>query len=240
MAQEQDPEKKKRQIKQVLHEPISPYVTDSFNTITHLGQGVTLAALFYIITIQTEFDLLTAGKLVVLFLGIGFIWHLYLTSNQFVGWRPRIQDTLHPIALAIAECLLVVSIHQPIYVFAFFFTLILVIFIFAASFAITGNSRPEAVELFREHFKAQGELFADEFRLETISIYKRFLAVGAILVPVFYLVTAALYVFSSLSDVVASYAFLALCYAFFIVMFRFDYIYYLNHSETLKKYGYRW
>ncbi|MGZ4905946.1 MAG: hypothetical protein ACXV5H_11120 [Halobacteriota archaeon] len=238
MAQEQDPEGEKKQIKQVLHEPISPYVTDSFNTATHLIQGVNLAALFYVISIQTKFDLLVAGKILVLFLMIGLIWYSYLTQNQFVGWRPRKRDTIIPISFALTQCLLAVSIHQPIYVFAFFFTLILVVGFLGFANPYSGNAKPDAALLFKEHFKAQGAKFAEDFRLEIINIDKRLMTSMISFVAFFGIITALLYLFQSV-DEVASYAFVALCGVFIVTLFHFDFMYFLNHSETMKKYGYK-
>ena len=36
------------QLKKVLHEPLAPYLASAYNTLTHLVQGLVLAAIFYV------------------------------------------------------------------------------------------------------------------------------------------------------------------------------------------------
>jgi uncharacterized membrane protein len=121
------------QIKSVLHDPVSPYTASSFNTVTQFAQGVSLAALFYVISTQEELNLLIVLKILVLFLIISYIWFSFLTGNQFAAWRPRAQDTIGPILLAVTEWLLILSIRQPIFVFSFFFTIFLVLGFFCGA-----------------------------------------------------------------------------------------------------------
>jgi hypothetical protein len=97
-----------------------------------------------------------------------------------------------------------------------------------------------AAELFREHFNEQGEEFADAFRMEIININKRLIFSLSILTIIFSLITAILYFSQPFDEVVRSYAFIVLSGATLLTIFRFDFCYQLNHSETLKKYGYRW
>jgi len=40
------------QLRKVLHEPVAPHLTHVYTTLTHLVQGLVLAAIFYVISIQ--------------------------------------------------------------------------------------------------------------------------------------------------------------------------------------------
>jgi hypothetical protein len=237
---EDDSQQDKCQIKSVLHEPISPYVASSFNTVTALAQGVSLAALFYVISTQAELNLSILSKILVLFLLISYIWYSYLTQNQYTAWRPRAQDTVIPIFLAVTQCLLTVSIRQPIFVFSFFFTLLMVVGFFAALNPYTGDQTPYAIRLFHEHYKDQCEGFAEDFRLEIINFDKFLMLATTSLAIVFSLFTALLYLTYPANELVKSYLLTAFCGLILLAMFRFDFRYYVNHSKKLKKYDFVW
>jgi hypothetical protein len=235
-----DSQQDKCQVKSVLHEPVSPYTASSFNTVTQFAQGVSLAALFYVISTQAELNLLIVLKILILFLLISFVWYSFVTGNQFAGWRPRAQDTIGPILLAVTEWLLILSIRQPIYVFSFFFTLMLVLGFFAALNPYTGNQTSYAIKLFEEHYSDQCEGFAQDFRLELIRFYESFMRASIALAIVFSVITALLYATHPANELVKSYLVVGLIGSIGIAMLHFDLRYWVNHSKKLKTYGFEW
>jgi hypothetical protein len=235
-----DSQQDKCQIKMVLHEPISPYTTISFNGVTSFAQGVSLAALFYVISTQREFDLAIVGRIAVLFLIIAWYWYFYLSTNQFCAWRPRARDTVSPMLIAVAEWLLILSIRQPTFVFSFCATLLAGVSIIAGLDACTGNQTPSSVQLFKEHYRDQCEGFAEDFRLEILRLYKSLTLATIGLTVFFSLITVLLYVTYPANELAKSYLLTALAGLLFVTLFRFDFRYYVNHSKKLQRYGFEW
>jgi hypothetical protein len=72
------------QLRKVLHEPVGPYVLEAYNTELHLVEGLVLAALFYVITIQPHITLPIVCNLIIC---VGFVitfWYGILTNVNMV------------------------------------------------------------------------------------------------------------------------------------------------------------
>jgi len=54
-----DDELSERHYRKVLHEPLAPYVVNTYNTLTHLVQSLVLAAIFYVLTTLPPITLLS-------------------------------------------------------------------------------------------------------------------------------------------------------------------------------------
>lgn len=229
-----------RQLKKILHEPIAPYLADTYNVVIHLVHGVVLGALFYIISIQENFDILIAFKVFVVFLLVCLIWHSYLVHNLYGAWRIGIFDTIIPLVFALSQCLLVLAIPKNIFIFSLFFTIIPIIGFFAYLNAFIRLGEPEAIELYKEHFKDQGTEFAESLYLELRSFDKGAMVSMVIIAAVLGVITALSYYIQALSEEIKTYIVIIIILLLFILLSRYDLKYKLNKSEKLKKYGYRW
>lgn len=228
------------QIKSTLHEPVSSYLTHSYNMVTQLVQSVNLAALFFVISIQQEFNLLFACKVIVLLLLICLIWHSYIYQDQFISWRPRKRDTITPIFFFITQSILTVTINQPIFIFALFFTLVPIVGFFGYYNPYTGYKQPDSLKLFKEHFKGEGEEFAENFHSELMSFDKQASKNMASVALILGLTTVLFFYTQPFYELIKSYLFIVSCGLIIIALLHFDMKYYLTNSQRLQKYGYNW
>jgi hypothetical protein len=199
-----------------------------------------LAALFYIISIQENLDILFTLKVLDVFLLSCLIWHYYLVHDQYIAWRVRICDTVVPITLGLSQCLLILAIPKTIFIFSLCFIIIPIVGFFAYLNPFTGYRDPDAIELFKEHFKDQGPEFAENLHSELRSFDKSAMVAMVIVAAGLGVITALNYYIQALSEEIKTYLFVIISGLIFIVLFKYDLRYQLNKSEKLKKYGYRW
>jgi len=110
-------------LKTVLHEPITPYSTNAYNTLISVIQGIALAALFYIINESivklkpASFDISFVCRIVLAFLLICLIWHRYIVHDQYIAWRLTVFDTIIPMVFALLQIFLILSIPKSPFLF---------------------------------------------------------------------------------------------------------------------------
>ncbi|MBM4241984.1 MAG: hypothetical protein FJ150_10055 [Euryarchaeota archaeon] len=228
-----------RQLKKVLHEPMALYLTLTYNTLVSLVQGFVLGAIFYIISIQQNIDILIICNMVICFLMAVFVWHNYIVHNQFIVIRASIFDTLIPITLGITQSLLALAIPKPIYIFTFILIFVVVILIFSLLNVFIKNNDPAALEVFKEHLKEQGPEFAEDLYEEIRNFEKQSMSNAGYIVIFFSILTAFNY-FMPLSMEIKTYISTIVTGFLIIQMYRYDLNYYLNRSKKLEKYGYKW
>jgi hypothetical protein len=229
-----------RQLRKVMHEPIAPYMAHTYNTLIHLVQGIVFGALFYIISIQENVDILFTLKVVDVLLLTCLIWHYYLVHDQYIAWRARIRDTVVPIALGLSQCMLILAIPKTIFIFSLWFISIPIVGFFAYFNPFTGYKDPDAIELFREHFKDQDPEFAENLYSELRSFDISAMIAMVIVAVLLGVITALNYYIQALSEEIKTYLFIIISGLIFMSLFKYDLKYKLNKSEKLKKYGYRW
>jgi hypothetical protein len=230
----------KRHIKKVLHEPMAPYLASVYNILTHLVQGLVLAALFYVMSIQTHITPLIVCNLIISFGFVVVIWHTFINHNQYIVMRISTIDTLLPIILAVCQCLLALAINQPIYIHTLLIFPIIIMLEIIALNAYIKNKDPIALEIFEEHFQDLGTQFAqdlyEEFRnFEEITIKRNMITLLIILS----ILTIFNY-FAPLNLTLKTYISTIVVGIIIIMIGYFDLNRFFNNSEKLKKYGYKW
>jgi D-ribose pyranose/furanose isomerase RbsD len=230
----------KRQYKKVLHEPMAPYLASVYNILTHLIQGLVLAALFFVMSIQTQITPLVLSNLIISFGFVVVIWHTFINHNQYIVMRISVIDTLLPIILAICQVTLALAINQPIYIHTLLIFPIIIMLEIIALNAYIKNKDPMALEIFKEHFKDLGTQFAqdfyDEFRnFEEITIKRNMITLFIILS----ILTIFNY-FAPLNLTIKTYISTIVVGIIIILIGYYDLNRYFNNSKKLKKYGYKW
>ena len=110
-----------RHYRKVLHEPLAPYVTQTYNTLMHLVQGLVLAAIFYVISIHWgQLTLLIVCNLIICVGGLISLWYSYNTNTQYFIMQATILTTTIPVAMGISQVGLALSVASPIYIFTLF------------------------------------------------------------------------------------------------------------------------
>jgi len=227
------------QLKKVLHEPLAPYVANVYNTLIHLVQGLALAALFYVISIQEQFTPVIIINLIICFGYIITIWHGNIINNQYNVMRPTIFDTLIPIVLAVFQSILALSVNQPFYIF----NLILIIIIFTVDIQFLNSYRksrkPLALEVFKEHFKRLDLQFAQDLYIEFRNFEKNVIT-KIIMFAIFFIILTIVLYFLPLNVEFKIYI-SSIAIAIFLILGSYnDLNHWFNNSDKLKKYGYEW
>jgi len=230
--------KENRNSRKVLHECVSPYLTHTYNMVIHLVQGGVLAILFLVL-IENPLTTLIYFKILPVFLLICLLWHSYLVHDQYIAQRARIIDTLAPLALGLFECLLILSIPKSVFEYALFFTIIPFIGIFAYICPYTAYRDPDTLELYKEHFKEQGEDFAVTLHSELKRFDKYAVFMMTIVFFIFCTITAFIYYFNISEDFKTYFATISFTLIIIFLLYT-NMDYFLNHSKKLQKFGYRW
>lgn len=199
-----------------------------------------MGALFYVISIQENLDILIALKVLPVFLVICVIWHSYLVYIQHSAWRAGIFDTIIPLFFAIFQCLLILAIPKTIFIFSLCLTIIPIIGFFAYLNTFIRSGDPHIIELFKEHFREQGSEFAESLYLEVRGFGKDAMVAMLITAAAWGIMTALNYYIQALSEEIKTYLFTIVSSLILILLLRYDLRYKLNKSEKLKEYGYRW
>jgi hypothetical protein len=227
------------QLKKVLHEPLAPYVASVYNTLIHLVQGLVLAALFYVISLQTQITPIIVCNLIISFAFVITIWYEFITDNQYHVIRTSISDVIIPIVLAVCQVILALAINQPIYIFTL---LVIPVFIMIDLSYVNGylkNKGPMAYEVFKEHYKELGLQFAQDVYDESIRYQKEMIPKIFMATIVVGILTMFNYYFP-LNLAIKTYISTIIIGIFLTIAVYDDLNHYFNNSEKLKKYGYKW
>jgi hypothetical protein len=227
-----------KQIRKVLHEPVSPYLAETYNMIIHLIQGVVLASLF-VVLIENELTARLLFKIIPVFFLAVVIWHSYFVHDQYIAQRARLFDTLAPIMLGVSQGLVVWSIPRSISEYALFFAIVPLLGIVAYMAPLTAYRNPATLELFKEHFREQGKEFAVVLHSELKRFDKHSVVMMAIISFALGVVATFIY-YVNLSEDHKTYLATILIVLILTPILRFDMRRFLNRSERLRKYGYRW
>ena len=224
----------------VLHEPLAPYLANVYNNLTHLIQGLVLAAIFYVISIQESITFPVALNIIISFGFVIVIWHSFIMHNQYIAIRASIFDTLLPIVLAVFQCILALAVTQPIYIHTFLIFPIMIMLEFIMLNAYIKNKNQLALKVFEEHFKELGSAFAKEFYIEfrnfeklTIKNRMRLVFIILIFLNIFN------FYFPFTLDLKTYFNFIVVG-IIIILMGYFDVNRFFNKSKKLGKYGYKW
>jgi hypothetical protein len=227
--------------RKVLHEPLAPYVVESYNRLTNLIQGLTVAAIFFVVTQLPEITPLIVCNLIICLTVVIFIWHTYITTSQYYVMRASPFNTIIPVILGFTQVALALTVDQPIYIFTMFLTIVMIIFLFQIVDNIHKDSKPQALEIWKEHYKELGTQFAqdifDEYRrYQRIGLRNCFLGIMSVVV-----LTSFNYLFPISLEIKGYISFIIVEILFLIVGLYFsDLNRFFNNSEKLKKYGYEW
>lgn len=227
------------QLKLVLHEPLAPYLTHAYNTLMHLVQGLALAALFFVISIQEHFTLAIICNLIISLGVVITIWHNYITNNQYNVIRASSLNTLIPIVLGICQCALVLSIAQPIYIFTLLLIPVFIMVMLQLMDHINKHKNPVALKIWKEHYKDIGPQFAQDLFHEFKRYEKDELSKVFFLTISLVILTLFNYYFPLNLDI-KTYISFVIVGVFIVMAAYFDLNRFFNDSERLKKYGYRW
>jgi len=227
------------QLAKVLHEPLAPYLASVYNNLTHLVQGLVLAALFYMISIQEQITLPIALNLIICFGFVVVIWHTFIVHNQYIVIRASIFDTLLPIVLSVCQCALALTVNQPIYIFTLLIFPIFITLELIILNAYVKNKDPLALEIFKERYKELGSQFTQDFydelrKFEKITTQRK--------VPALLIILGLLTVFnysSSINSEMKTYISFIIIGIFLFLMGYLDLNKILNRSQ-LRDYGYKW
>lgn len=228
------------QLRKVLHEPVGPYVVSAYTTVMHLVQAFVLAALFYMITIQSSINPIIILKIAISVGIVIGIWHHVLTNTQYgSALRASIYNTLFPVAWGFFQILLIFAVNHPIYIFT-----LLTIPIFAVSVIhewdhIKKHKKPQAFKIWKGHFKE----FDPQFVKDLFDVFTGYEKDQLTKVSYFLTVLAVLTVFNyfiSWNLEIQTYISLIIVGIFIIMAIYFDLNRFLNNSEKLQKYGYEW
>jgi hypothetical protein len=231
----------KRHYRKVLHEPLAPYVTQTYNTLMHLVQGLVLAAIFYVISIHWgQLTPLIVLNLTICIGGLISLWYSYNTNTQYFIMRATILTTTIPIAMGISQVGLALSVASPIYIFTLFIIPPYILIIIQFWDNIKKHNDPLAWEMWKEHFHELGSKFTRDFfdeikRYETDGI--RRISYLTILIGI---LTLFNYYFPLNLTIKGYISFIAILTIFIVMMNHSDMNDHLNRSEKLKKYGYKW
>jgi hypothetical protein len=155
--------------------------------------------------------------------------------------RPSSLNTVIPIILGFTQVALVLTVDQPVYVFTTVFIIIMILFLFQLLDNMHKDSKPQALEIWREHYKELGTQFAEDLFGEYRS-YQRF-ALRNIIVGLvsFSFLTLFNYLFPLSLEIKGYISFIIIETLFIAVGFYLsDMNRFFNNSEKLKKYGYEW
>lgn len=150
--------KKSNHLVEILHNPISPYYSSSYNGIISIVCGITLSFVLtevysFISSISLINDkcFLTIWGYAIIIIIIGIIWHSYIKLTQYKAWPLDAFDTFIPILFSINIYLLMFFVHD-----IKFFTLLFSILCFVGSWAynrtVMRMEKNESKLLYKFHY----------------------------------------------------------------------------------------
>jgi hypothetical protein len=225
------------EIKLILGESIADYVTNAYNTLISVVQGVAIAALC------VEFDKANPStphffyaKAILVFLVICLIWHRYIVENQFIAWRLAIPDTIIPMAFAVLQIRMVNSLSEGPGELCIAFLLLFICGGFAYWNGRTKHSTPQAKEMFTRHFVTFGDGIGHRF----LQVFLSFQRVSFWAMAAFAIIAGV--VWATLKhnghlgqdDKIGNVAVLAVGYLATVLTFRCDLQYFIKRDPKLK------
>jgi hypothetical protein len=228
------------QLRKVLHEPVGPYVLEAYNTELHLVEGLVLAALFYIITIQPHITLPIVCNLIIC---VGFVitfWYGILTNSQYgSAMRASVFNTIIPILFGVFQVMLALAVAQPVYIFTLLVIPIFLVAIVQFLDHINKHKNPQALKIWKGQYKEIGSQFAEDLFEEFRKFEKETMQKLVYLTIVLGILTLFNYYFP-LNLTIKTYISFILIGILLIIGNYFDLNRYFNNSEKLKKYGIKW
>lgn len=229
-----------RQIIKLLHQPIAPYLSESYNLLIQLIQSFVLGTTLIILADFKNFNIAYMSKIIIVILIIALIWHCYLVHDQFLVTRAGPQDTIIPISLAILQVLLVIVIPLQIYLFTFIIMLITITSSVVYLNLFLKYQKPIAKTVFKIFYREQGNQFAEDFHTELMNFDK----LGITLLSCISIILGFLTIFNNFAQIInetqKTYLSVLLIGSLIVLLFILDLRYYLNHSKKLEKYEYHW
>jgi hypothetical protein len=230
-----------RHYRKVLHEPLAPYVANTYNTLTHLIQGLVIAAIFYVITTLPPITPLIVCNLIISLTLLIFVWYIYLTTSQYFVIRASPFNTIIPVSLGFVQVTLALNVAQPIYIFTLFLIPVFIIFLGQILDNILKDSKPMAFEIWNEHFRELGTQFAQDLFYEYRRYQKVGLRNGIFGIMLIGVLTLFNYFFPLNLTIKGYISFIIIEPLFiFVGLYLSDMNRFFNNSEKLKKYGYEW
>jgi zinc-ribbon domain len=227
-------------LEKVLHEPVAPYLSSTLNIINHLVEGLVLAAIFYVITIY--WGQLTLPIVCNLIYCIGLVivlWHSNITYQQYIVARVSIFETLIPIIIGIFQCVLVLAVVQPIYIFTLLVIPIKSMLVLLLWDQNRKNKDPIAFKIWKEHFKKLGSEFSKDMFDEFRKAGETGMRLTFFIIIIISILTLFNY-FAPIDSAIKTYISFIILVIFLILNSYFDLNHFFNNSEKLKKYGYKW
>ena len=228
------------QLRKVLHEPVGPYVLEAYNTELHLVEGLVLAALFYIVTIQPHITLPIVCNLIIC---VGFVitfWYGILTNSQYgSAMRASVFNTIIPLLFGVFQVILALAVAQPIYIFTLLVIPIMLVSLYQFWDHVKKHSDPQALKVWKGHFKDIGSQFTEDLFGEFRS-YEKEQMQRLIYLTISLFILSLFNVFFPLNLDIKTYISFIIIGTFLIIGNYFDLNRYFNNSEKLQKYGIRW
>jgi hypothetical protein len=228
------------QLKKVLHEPIAPYLSSTYNILNHLVEGLVLAAILYVISIHWGQLTLPIVLNIIYCVGLVFvIWYSNIIYQQYVVARASAFEIIIPIIIGIFQCVLALAVALPIYIFTLLVIPIKASLLFLIWNQNRKNKDPLAVKIWIEHYKALGSQFAQDMFYEFTKYGNSQQRLMVPIIIIIGILTIFNYFFP-LDSAIKTYISFIILITFLILSTYFDLNHFFNHSEKLKKYGYKW
>lgn len=228
-------------MKHVLYNPISPYFIGIYSTLISIVQGIAIGGLFFILSeAYPEIGMITFAvflKILICLLVVCLIWHRYVTHFQFLAWQLTIMDAIIPFGFAILQSFMVVSIKEDLVYFSLSLTLIFIWGLAAYLNVFLGHFTDKAFKVFKSHYKAIDDNFADILFYEIHSSNKQFLIQMVVTVFLYAIFTMYLYYFSSTGENNNTYLLTFISAIVFLYLYIFDLPKMLRSSSTLASFG---
>ena len=228
------------QLRKLMHEPVGPYVIEAYTTVMHLVQGLVLAALFYVITIQPQITPIIVFKVAICVGIVITIWHSVLTNTQYGSTiRGSIYNTVLPIFWGVFQLILAFSFDFPLYIFLLLMIPIFVIAILHTWDHVIKNRRPQAFKIWKAHFKGFNPQFVQDL-FDEFTRFEKDTVVKILYFTIALGVLTAFNYFITWNLEIQTYISLTIIGIFIIMATYSDLNRFFNNSEKLKKYGYKW
>lgn len=229
-----------QQWKKVLHEPIAPYLTSSYNIQNNLVEGLVLAVTF-MVTFQ-YWGQMNLPILLKIFYCIGFVivmWHNSLLYQQYIVTRISFFEKIIPIMIGVFQCFLALSVAQPIYIFTLIIIPLKSLLVINLFVLYRKHKNPISFEIWKEHYRTLGSDFAQDMYDEYVKSLRSTVRQVFIVIILISILTLFNY-FAPLDSAIKTYISFIILVIFLIMSTYFDLNYSFNNSEKLKKYGYKW
>ena len=256
--------------KLILHEPIAPYFTNTYNTLLSVVQGLSLGYLFikfgeYInhATINKDYSRLNflhkllifsipehcdfLFKFILIFCMAALLWHRYVVHDQYLAWRLNWFDTFILMLFALIQYLLILSLDQTLYDFTFFTFIFYILGLLAYFYAQRKNKKEHAQLIYKEHVinldennEQIGIEFSDIF-LNEVNKFEKKADITMLICILIHLLFIIIFSFINNPNWhVLTIIYFCISFLMLIILFRFDLQFHLKKAKSLDKYNIPW